>query len=239
MKRPEMIFFDYGQTLISEDGFDGVRGTYEVLKHAVGNPHGYTAEEVQKEADAILSDLGWGDWQTRHTHIAEIHEYNFNAYLYESLGIKLGITPGETERIFWDAAAPGRPTEGIGRFLDLLHESGIRTAVISNISFSGKALTDRINSLIPGNRFEFIIASSEYIFRKPHRRIFDLALEKARLSSDEVWYVGDNLICDIEGAKKAGIMPVRYTGASGKNNEEIPDVISVSSWDELATLITL
>ncbi len=27
-------------------------------------------------------------------------------------------------------------------------------------------------------------------FRKPNKRIFDLALEKAELQPDEVWYIG-------------------------------------------------
>ena len=37
MNRPKMILFDYGQTLIAEKEFNGVRGTEAVLKHAVKN----------------------------------------------------------------------------------------------------------------------------------------------------------------------------------------------------------
>ena len=32
MKLPEMILFDYGQTLVNEQKFDGIKGTEAVLK---------------------------------------------------------------------------------------------------------------------------------------------------------------------------------------------------------------
>lgn len=35
MELPKMILFDYGQTLIAEEKFDGVKGTAAVLEHAV------------------------------------------------------------------------------------------------------------------------------------------------------------------------------------------------------------
>ena len=34
MKKPKMILFDYGQTLVNEQRFNGVRGTEAVLKYA-------------------------------------------------------------------------------------------------------------------------------------------------------------------------------------------------------------
>ena len=33
MKKPKMILFDYGQTLVNEQYFDGVKGTEAVLKY--------------------------------------------------------------------------------------------------------------------------------------------------------------------------------------------------------------
>lgn len=62
--------------------------------------------------------------------------------------------------------------------------------MISNISLAQTVVAERIHTLIPDNAFEFIITSSNYIFRKPHRRIFELALEKAGLPAEDVWYIG-------------------------------------------------
>ena len=70
------------------------------------------------------------------------------------------------------------------------------------------------------------------MFRKPNKRIFELALEKACLSPEDVWYIGDNYQCDVMGARNAGIFPVWYIGATsipqGKD-----DVLTVSHWNEL------
>ncbi len=46
MIKPKMILFDYGQTLVNEVAFDGVKGTEAVLKYAVKNKYNKTAEEV-------------------------------------------------------------------------------------------------------------------------------------------------------------------------------------------------
>ena len=129
----------------------------------------------------------------------------FTPYLYESLGIEIALTNAEIDTVFWDAAAPGSATESVEDFLKFLKNREIRTGVISNISYAPSVVAARINRLLPENAFEFILTSSNYIFRKPHRRIFDLALEKAALRPDEVWYIGDQYECDVKGALNAGL----------------------------------
>ena len=39
MKTPKMVLFDYGQTLIAEQKFDGVKGTAAVLQYATRNKY--------------------------------------------------------------------------------------------------------------------------------------------------------------------------------------------------------
>ena len=58
MNRPKMILFDYGQTLIDQGRFDGVKGTAAVLEYAVRNKYHRTAEEVQAAAEEINEFLG-------------------------------------------------------------------------------------------------------------------------------------------------------------------------------------
>ena len=93
-------------------------------------------------------------------------------------------------------------------------------------------VAERINRLIPENAFEFIITSSNYIFRKPNKRLFELALEKADLKPDEVWYVGDQYECDIKGALGAGLMPVWYTGAMDLPYVEDKNILTIAGWEE-------
>ena len=37
MRLPKMVLFDYGQTLVAEEKFDGVKGTRAVLQYATKN----------------------------------------------------------------------------------------------------------------------------------------------------------------------------------------------------------
>lgn len=233
MKKPAVLLFDYGQTLIDEPHFDGEKGTAAVMRYAVKNKYGKTPKEIQAEADKINAELGRFDPARRHLFQIEVPSRSFNAFLYEINGIELSVSYEEAERIFWDMAAPGIATPGIGDFLKFLKEQGIRSGVISNMSNSGKTLEERINRLIPNNAFEFILSSSDYVFRKPNRRIFDLALEKADLKPEEVWYIGDQFECDIVGAKNAGLFPVWYQGAVAAATDRESGVLCVKKWDEL------
>ena len=237
MTKPEMIIFDYGQTLVDEHGFDGVKGTAAVMKYAVKNKYNKTPEEIQTYADALNKEIGRFDPDKRHLFQYELPNSMFSAFLYESQGIEIALSQEERDTIFWDAAAPGKATEGIREFLIFLRERGIRTAVLSNISYCGEAVKRRIKECIPDYEFEFIIATSEYLYRKPNRHIFDLALEKAGLKAEEVWYVGDQYQCDVVGAKNAGMFPVWYTGAMDFRQEPDEPVLTVESWQDLKQVI--
>jgi len=232
MKKPKMILFDYGQTLVNEKKFDGIAGTKAVLQYATRNKYNRTAEDVQAAADAINAELGRFDPKRRHLVQVEVPNHMFTAYLYQSMGIELPLSHQDIDRAFWNAASPGVPSDGIEGFLAFLKERKIRTGVISNITYCGEVVEERINNLLPDHYFEFIIATSEYMFRKPNKRIFELALEKAGLQPEDVWYIGDNYLCDVVGARNAGIFPVWYIGATSDPQGE-KDVLTVSNWREL------
>lgn len=233
MKRPKMILFDYGQTLVDEDPFDGVKGTEAVLRYCTENKYHLTAEQIQQEANAINNELGRFDPARRHLFQVEAPNHMFTAYLYESLGIQLSLTSEQVDQVFWDAASPGVPTEGMPEFLEYLVQQGIRTGVISNISYCGRVVEQRIRGLFPGHPFEFILATSEYLFRKPNKRIFRLALEKAGLKPEEAWYIGDQYECDIVGAAGAGVFPVWYIGAMDMPYTPHEEVLTAGSWGEV------
>ena len=132
----------------------------------------------------------------------------------------------------------------IENLLDYLNDHAIRSGVISNISFSGNALSSRINRLLPNNRFEFIIASSEYMVRKPSPLIFRLALSKAGLPGDQVWYCGDDPEKDVMGASECGLYPVWYhslipNDLRDRSHDEKPDCehLFIHDWLELIDVL--
>ena len=238
MKEPKMIIFDYGQTLVAEDKFDGIRGTKAVLEQCVNNPRNIPAEEIQLFADTLVGEIRRIDPESGDYSLLEVHNHVFQNFLYDYFGIERTVSPTRLETVFHDAASPGRPTEHISEFLDYLNQRKMRTAVISNISFSGAALAIRINGLIPNNHFEFMMASSEYVFRKPYKRIFELAVRKANLKPEDVWYCGDHAIFDVDGAQNAGLMPVWYKGAI-ENENAMPsqECLTINDWRELIDVL--
>jgi putative hydrolase of the HAD superfamily len=237
VNKPQMIIFDYGQTLVAEEPFDGIKGTAAVMQYAVENKYNLTPEQIQQEADTINQELKRFDPATRAKNTVEIPNHMFTGYLYEYLGIKIDLSAEEIDRIFWDAASPGKPTEGLPEFLEYLYDNQIRAAVLSNITYAGSVVSERINRLLPDNHFEFILATSEYLFRKPHNRIFDLALKKAGLKPKDVWYIGDNYACDVVGARNAGLFPVWYKGAVDFEQPDFKGVLTITNWNELKNYI--
>lgn len=240
MKYPEMILFDYGHTLLYDPEWDSVRGNAELLKYVTKNPNNCTLEDVRKAAELIFGK-----------HIESVRKIGYDISgqvadkaLYEYLGIEFSLTPLEMETVFWNGASKGTIMPDTDKMLDYINENGIRSAVISNLMWSGIALTERLNRLLPNNLFEFIMTSSDYFMRKPNRILFDIALQKAGVSADKVWYCGDNPKADIEGASQVGIYPVWYDNDTDKNykdrsDEHLPQCkhLHIHEWNELIDLL--
>lgn len=234
-KWPEMILFDYGHTLLYEPDFDLLCGERAVFAHIMRNPHQVTPEEALEFGSRIFRETG----RSREIGL-EIHEWQAMRMKYEYLGLEFDLSYPELERIMWDHASAGACMPYVKEMLAYLRVHGIRSGVISNIGWSGRALKERISRLLPEHTFEFIIASSEYGFRKPDPLLFGLALRKAALPAEKVWYCGDSVRNDVCGAYEAGIFPVLIEDRSVENpfaaqNEACSvafDYLAVSGWKE-------
>jgi putative hydrolase of the HAD superfamily len=206
MRKPKMILFDYGGTIICEPGFSTLNAKAAALRYAVKNPRNLTPEQIDRFADELYEKY------TKPVRAAggEITLASFLRLLFEYLQIEFSVPYEELEIIYHDGISPSKNTPNIEAALNYLRENDIRSAVLSNNSFSGKALTTRINRLLPDNDFEFIISSSDYLIRKPDKMIFELALRKADLPPEDVWFCGDSVYSDANGSHSAGIFPVWY-----------------------------
>ena len=239
MKKPEMIIFDYGQTLGYEPGFDLSRGYTEIHKHIIKNPDNVTAEELKLFGDRIFQ-MQRDALKTGY----EPHSHQGHRATFEYYGIEFDVDDYEVERIIWDNTSIGAIMPHADELLRYLEENNIRYGIISNIGWSGKALTDRMNRLFPDNHFEFIIASSEYGLRKPDKLLFDIALRKAGLPAENVWFCGDSIENDVKGAISAGMFPVLYEctvkGGLPKDNSELYnscEYLHIHDWRELIDML--
>lgn len=241
MMRPKMILFDYGHTLLYEPAYDFLRGERAAFRHVRENPRGVTPEEAFALGQQLFAQAGAArrsGW--------EIHEFQLMRLKYEYLGLTFDVPWGQLEQIIWDATSPGAQMPGASDMLARLRAMGIRTGVISNIGWSGAALEARLKRLLPEHAFEFVIASSEYALRKPHPMLFELALRKGALGAEQVWYCGDSIRADVQGAQGAGIFPVLYEGETVEKNPwaDQNDGLTISGehlrirrWEEMTTIL--
>ena len=91
--------------------------------------------------------------------------------------------------------------------LKKLVSDGYRLGLISNAGDDRDVhqLTDKFGI---STYFDYIITSAACGYRKPHPRIFELALSNWYFLSSEAVMVGDNLEADIAGAKSAGLYAI-------------------------------
>ncbi len=166
--RPEMVLFDYGDTLAREPAPDFLRGWRAVFQYVRAKPEDVGPKEACELADSLwrrfsdsrsLSAARKGGW--------EIHEWQQLRAVSEALGLEFSVPLPEVETVLMDSSCESHPCRGTAEMLDFLQRQGIITGVISNIGWSGMALAHRLGGLFPGHPFAFILASSEYGVRKP------------------------------------------------------------------------
>ena len=230
-----MILFDYGGTILREPDVDFLRGARAVFAHVVSNPNGLTPEDLSQFETRL-----YRSWEPARRMDYEPGELQLLRFKYEYNGIELDVSLAEAENILWDNTSPltgNSRTPYILETLSYLRRAGIRSGVISNIGWSAAALRRRIALLLPDNDFEFIIASCSYGIRKPDRRLFDMALRKARLSAEQVWFCGDTFETDVVGAASAGILPILYGNQDHARSADDPAYLAISDWRQLIGLI--
>lgn len=238
LRKPKWLFFDYGQTLVTEGAYDGARGYDELLRYAAANPNGVTGQQLQASAESLNRELGRFDPATRHLRTVEYSEESILRWLCAVHRVRFDRDLRELEILFWNAANPCAATDGAAEFLDWLREEGIRAGVVSNLSFCGETLRRRIEGCLPGAEFAFVISSCDYLFRKPSRHIFEAALALAGAQAEDVWFCGDQFAPDLEGSAAAGMTPVWYKQFLRYDAERrLENGVEVTSWEELRQLI--
>ena len=240
MNKAKMILFDYGGTLMYEPDFEPFNGNKAIYPYINENPHNISLEEFSEYLLTLFDEI-----RALRGELIEIHEHTFLRNVLEHFDMKLSVSIEEAEWIIWNGISRGLPTPGAVEMLSCLQETGIRTGVISNLCWSGAALTRRLSETFPEHSFDFILTSSEYIFRKPDKHIFDMAIDKSGLDPNDIWYCGNDLAVDVLGAHSAGLSPVFYDDRSvpskihEKNDALDADVeyLHLDNWTNLINIL--
>jgi len=217
------LFFDVGETLLSESSFHSARnqGLYSVLKSRRSELTLRSYEAARKRA--ILSRPGGESSRVRaiarevlppEEYYQAVQEY------YEKFG-NLLIKKFET-----NPNSMFRPYPEVIDVLEYLRHR-YDLGVIANQHRNVRKHLEKTWNL--AKYFKFMILSEEVGFRKPDREIFLLALDRARAEPQDAWMVGDRLDADVAPAKSLGMKTVRVLHDSevsiipANGDDELPD----------------
>jgi HAD superfamily hydrolase (TIGR01509 family) len=108
----------------------------------------------------------------------------------------------------WTVVFPGcaAPADGLHETLAALRGRGVRLAVVTNGVVARQA--PKIEALGLGELVDAMVVSEAVGVSKPNRRIFDHALATLGVRPEAAWFVGDNPIADVLGARDAGLTAV-------------------------------
>jgi putative hydrolase of the HAD superfamily len=212
-KRPKLIFFDWGNTLVvnvKDEIHNQDCGFKAVLAMAIRNDENITSAMLVDEYCEYKKELHIDTRQGALNLSIEIPFSITLRYLLDKHGVLLSISYFEAAELFWKHSNLYKASDGVQDFLDFLKEHNIRTAIITNNLFQDTIIKRRLDETLPDNNMEFIISSADYGFIKPKQQLFNIALQKGRNSARDAWHIGDDVVCDLQGASAANIYPVWY-----------------------------
>ena len=183
-------------------------------------------------AEIFAEELTYADKQYVHKGWEKIHEYLVNKNMFkiaptydEYAGCVLKCF--KTTTVKYDFAIP---------VLKEIRNMGIKTALITN--GNPELQNFKIMSLGLKDYFDEIIISGETAYEKPDTRIFQLMARSLGIKTNEMLYVGDHPLNDIEGSRKAGCIPVwvKTTGTWAFPEIEKPE-LQVETVKEIPQII--
>ncbi len=153
-------------------------------------------------AEIFAEELTFADKQFVHKGWQKIHEYLVNKNMFRVAPTydeyaKNVLKCFKTTTVKYDFAIP---------VLNEVKNMGVKTALITN--GTPELQYFKIKSLDMEGCFDEVIVSGETPYEKPDVRIFQLMAEKLGIKTNEMLYIGDHPLNDIDGSRKAGCIPV-------------------------------
>jgi HAD superfamily hydrolase (TIGR01549 family) len=238
LPRPEVIFFDLGDTLMR--AHPSWAGVYRqvLLEHAID-----VAEDDL--ASALVKATRDGDWMsedpfeaTAEASFARICDFDRRAL--SELGVKdvsadlfARIEQAFVDRSSWFVFPDVVPA------VEAISAAGIRMGMISNWVWGAPELLHDVDL---ARHFDGLAISARVGYMKPNPRIFEHALEQLGATPAASIHVGDSYAADVVGARRVGMTPVlidRYSGdpARVRHENEDPDLPVVTDLFELLDLL--
>jgi putative hydrolase of the HAD superfamily len=199
------VFFDWGNTLVAWEFDSGlfveghVRGLAALGETAPSQPS-FTAAYTERILPRLLDH--------------EEDEVDYAAEIAALLATLGADADGDDVMRFLAAEQRvWRPTHRLERtmigLLDALRERGLKVGLVSNLFDPPALMRELFGEIGLLDRLDAIALSAEVGKRKPHRAIFESALEQAGVAPGEAVMVGDRLREDVGGAQAIGMAAIQ------------------------------
>lgn len=194
------VFFDVDFTLI----FPGPTFQAEGYRRACAE-HGIIVDPARFDAATAASSFILDEVEDQiYNHDLFVH---YTASIIEHMGGRGDKVIDVARQIYeqWSVNHHFEMYDDVAPVLTQLSEQGLIVGAISNSHRSLDAFCEHfsLRGLITVS-----VSSAEHGYMKPHRSIFDTAIQKAGVAAAESVMVGDSIAHDIDGALAAGMRAI-------------------------------
>jgi len=211
MTRFTTVLFDLGSTLIYFDG-DWMetmeQAVHELYRQLLRMGFALDASFPQHYRAVSRENYRWRDEELVETPAQDVFRQVMAVYGYPD--VSAAQVREALAALYAVSQAHWQVEEDAAPALNALRQAGLRLGLVSNAGYDEdiQVLIDKAG-LRP--YLDFIVSSAACGLRKPHPRIFELALEALGAKAEESVMVGDFLEADILGANRMGMGSVWIT----------------------------
>ncbi len=196
------VFFDLYGTLINIRTDEGDINTYEILSRYLGYHFVFISPEILRKTyfEKVQQHLS----QSKEP-FPEVDVYKIFFDIMHSFGVKRYAQNTVIDVSMLFRSLTIRRFEPFNGIYDVLGEicRKYKTALISDAQW---VFTEsEIKMLGIDHFFKYRIFSSRYGYKKPDKRLFNMAMKKLGVKPEEAVYIGDNPTRDLVGAKMSGM----------------------------------
>ncbi len=234
------VVFDLGHTLIDYyNNWEGPETRAIERSYKLAAENGCEADAGKFQAD-LKKTLVQGR-ERKEKELVEIPLYQVLDTVYQRFGCE--VTDEmlvEGMEIFYGVLQEDRRlVPGTIEMLEMVKDRGYAIGLISDVAWglpSEYPQRDMEHFRLLGY-FDDLVFSTDVGLRKPHPKVFKIALSNLGTNAAESLYVGNSLQCDVKGALGVGMTAVlKKSGYYQSDDSIVPDA-RVEEWTDLVAIL--
>jgi HAD superfamily hydrolase (TIGR01509 family) len=234
------ILFDLGDTLLDFGRVDvpmmfesGGRLAYQRLKDL-----GKAVPSFEKFHRRQLRAIRWNYFKSTLSG-REFNSLDILGKLSEEMGHDL--TSEQTQELAWLWYEPlseqAKVEPGTADMLREFRSRGLSLGLVSNTFVPSSVLDRHLASLGLLELLPVRVYSCDVRYRKPHRKIFQLAMQRLGIPASETLFVGDSPKADIFGANRMGLVTVLKDPSEAHKDGKIQPQFTIRRLSELRQVL--